>query len=229
MKQLVPILLALVLSGCGALAPAAPTAGPTGTPQIVVQTVMVTVVVTQLVTGTPTSTPTPTLTPIPTFTVQPSELTATGGATQATGTLTVGTPATAAGTSPTATLPANAGGDIFTDLTRSSDHFGLGCQPDTLTFGVSTTNTSVSEVDLFYRVEDQLGSSISGWIDIGKMLSDGNGNFTMNFTASMVDPDLRGRKVWFDYQFVGLSKASAVLGRSAKIVKQITYTTDCSG
>jgi hypothetical protein len=223
MKHLLLIALALVLTGCAGLAPAAPTPAPTATPQVVVQTVIVTVLVTEPATETPI--PSPTLTPIPTFTPQPTDLTAA----EATGTAaaTPGTPA--ALTSPTATLPDNAGGGLFTDLTRSSDHFALSCQPDTITFSVSTTDGNVSEVDLFYRMENQTGTSVSGWIDIGKMTSDQNGNFTMDFKASLVDPDLRARNSWFDYQFVGLSKAGVVLGRSAKITKQITYMLDCAG
>ena len=87
----------------------------------------------------------------------------------------------------------------------------------------------MSEVDLFYRMENQAGTSVSGWVDIGKMVPDGTGNFTMDFKSSMVDRDFRTRNAWFDYQFVGLSKAGAILGRSAKIVRQITYMLDCTG
>jgi hypothetical protein len=81
----------------------------------------------------------------------------------------------------------------------------------------------VTEVDLFYRMENQSGSSISGWVDIGKMSPDQNGNFTMDFPATRVDPDLRTVNAWLDYQFVGLDALGQVVGRSAKIVKQITF------
>ncbi|MGZ6316727.1 MAG: hypothetical protein ACXWNQ_05655 [Anaerolineales bacterium] len=221
MKQLLLISLAFILTGCGALAPVSPTAAPTTTARIEVQTVIVTVLVTQPPTQTPI--PTATLTPIPTFTVQPTSMTGTPGTT------TPGTPGASDVTSPTATLPDNAGGGIFTDLTRSSDQFAISCQPDTITFGLTATDPNVAEVDLFYRMENQAGTSVSGWIDIGKMTSDQNGNFTMDFKSSLVDPGLRTRNAWFDYQFVGLSKAGAVLGRSAKITQQVKFMLDCSG
>jgi len=229
MKHLLVFALAFVLAGCGAIAPLSPTPPPTTTPKTVLQTVVVTVLVTQIVTETPSSTPTATLTPIPTLTPESTALTGTAPTTAATST----TPAASAvaSASPvgsaTATLPADAGGGLFTNLTRSSDHFALRCQPDTITFGISTTNPDVTVVDLFYRMEDQSSSAISGWIDIGHMTPDQSGNFTMNFASSMVDPDLRSHKAWLDYQFVGLSKVGVVLGRSAKIVKQITFTLDC--
>jgi hypothetical protein len=233
MRQLLIIALAFVLTGCAALSPTTvPTAAPTNTPQIVVQTVVVTV----LVTVPPTNTliPTATLTPIPTFTPQPSDLTASAAATGTVATGTASTPTVltpALGTSPTATLPDNAGGGIFTNLSRSSDRFAVNCpqQPDAITFGLSTTNTDVTEVDLFYRMENQAGTVVSGWVDIGKMVPDGSGNFSMDFKASMVDPAVRSRNGWLDYQFVGLGRGAAIIGRSAKIVKQITYMLDCSG
>ncbi len=213
MKQLLLITLAFILTGCGALIPVSPTAAPTTTARIEVQTVIVTVLVTLPPTQMPI--PTATLTPIPTLTAQPTTETGTAGASDV--------------TSPTATLPDNAGGGIFTDLTRSSDQFAISCQPDTITFGLTATDPNVAEVDLFYRMENQAGTSVSGWIDIGKMTSDQNGNFTMDFASSLVDPSLRTRNAWFDYQFVGLSKAGAVLGRSAKITQQVKFMLDCSG
>ncbi len=231
MKRLLVIVLSLAMAGCAAIAPTPLTPVPTSTAQTVLQTVVVTVLVTQVVTVTPSSTPTATLTPIPTFTPAGTGTAQTPtGATSAATASTPGTPAPAASTPgeiATATLPPDVGGGLFTNFTRSSDHFALRCQPDSITFGVSTTNPDVTEVDLFYRMEDQLSSSISGWIDIGKMSSDQAGNFTYSFPASLVDPDLRSHKAWFDYQFVGISKAGQVLGRSGRILQQITFTIDC--
>jgi hypothetical protein len=233
MKPVFIAALALCLTGCSALSPAVPTQGPTMTPQLVVQTVIVTVIVTATPSDTPTSTATATatLTPIPTFTGQPTSSTTTSGTAQSSetspATNTGGTPA--APGSATATLPPDAGGPLFTNLTRSSDHLSLNCQPDTITFGLSATDPKVTEVDLFYRIEDKNSSTISGWIDIGKMVSDGNGNFMFNFKSSMVYSDLRKKEAWLDYQFIGLNNAAQVIGRSARIVQQITYTIDCPG
>ncbi len=214
MKRFVTLALGLMLSACSALpGVAAPTAGPTSTPVVVVQTVVVTVIPTQPPTLPPTATSVPTATPVPPATV--AAVLPSAAAPAASG------PATA-------TLPANAGGDLFTNLTRSGDHFALKCLPDTITFGVSTANPYVVEVDIYYRIEDRLSVSISNWHNAGPMQSDKNGNFTINLPASAVDPDLRTHKGWFDYQFVGINKTGDAVGRSAKISQQITYTIDCS-
>ncbi len=217
MKRGLTLVLGIILSACSALPVApAPTAGPTSTPVIVVQTVVVTVIPTQPPTQPPTSAPAPTATPLPPPTAAVSSNPTSGP-----------TAGPAAAESPTATLPADAGGDLFTNLTRSSDHFALKCLPETITFGVSTSNVYVTEVDIFYRIEDRLSVSISNWHNAGKMDTDKNGNFTINLPASAVDPDLRSHRAWFDYQFVGLNKYGDAVGRSARIVQQITYTIDC--
>ena len=230
MKQLLVLALAFIMTGCSGLTPATtptamPTAVLTATPAVVVQTVIVTVIPTQAPTEAATSTSIPTLTP------QIIVVTATSGSSAPTNTLQASAP-TAQVNAPTvvatATLPDNAGGDLFTNLTRSSDHFALRCLPGTITFGVSTANPYVTSVDLFYRIEDRLSVSISGWVDGGQMKSDKNGNFTIDFASTTVDPDLRSHKAWFDYQFVGINKYGDAVGRSAKISKQITYTIDCS-
>ncbi len=221
MKQLLVISLAFALTGCAAIAPfttqTVPTAGPTSTPQIVIQTVIVTVLVTAPATETPV--PTATWTPIPSFTPQPTSLTGTPG------TSTPGTPT--AGGSATATLPANAGGVLFDNLTRSSDHLYYSCQPSTITFGLKATDPNVSEVDLFYRLEVQNSSLVTDWVDVGPMSSDNSGNFTFDFKASMIPSDLRTRPAWVDYQFVGLNRSLQVIGRSARILQQVTFTPNC--
>jgi hypothetical protein len=223
MKKLISLALVFFLAGCGAIAPAAtPTAAPTATPVVLVQTVMVTVIPTQQPTEVPTDTPAPTQTP------EVIVVTATGGASNAPTAAPANTAETNSQITPSATLPANAGGDLFTNLTRSSDHFALRCQPDTITFGVSTSNELVTDVVFYYRIEDRLSVSISGWVLGGNMVSDKRGNFTLDFKSLTVDPDLRSHKAWFDYQFVGLNKGGAAIGRSARIIKQITYTIDCT-
>lgn len=207
-----------MLTGCASI-PSMPgvSSAPTQTPLVVVQTVLVTVVPTEM----PTMTPTPTSLPA----AAPQVIVVT--ATPASGE-TVPTTGAAGEVSPSATLPADAGGGLFTTLTRSGDHFALRCQPDTITFGVSTDNPYVMGVDFYYRIEDRLSVSISTWQWAGSMTSDKHGNFTIDFASSRVDPDLRSHRAWFDYQFVGLNKQGEALGRSARIVKQITYTIDCT-
>jgi hypothetical protein len=227
MKSLLILALAFGLTGCGAIAPfvsASPTAGPTSSPQVIFQTVVVTVLVTAPATETPI--PTSTWTPIPTFTLEPTSLTATtgtAGSTQSTGTAAT----SSAAATPSATLPPDAGGSLFTNLTRSTDRFALRCQPDTLTLGLTTADPNVTEVDLFYRLEDKSSGSITDWTDIGKMTPDHTGNFSFDFQSGMIPSDLRTRQLWFDYQFVGLNSRLQVVGRSSRILQQITFTPDC--
>lgn len=224
MNRAMTLALTIVLAACGPLVgTASPTAPSTAAPAVIVQTVLVTVVATEPATDTPTAAAAPTLTPqVIVITATPLAAGSTQSAT--TSAVTSQAPSSAA----TATLPADAGGGLFTNLTRSSDHFALKCQPDTITFGVSTSNVYVTGVDLYYRIQDRLSVSISTWQWGGGMVSDKHGNFTADWPASRVDKDLRSHRAWFDYQFVGLNKLGQAVGRSARIVKQISYTIDCS-
>ena len=229
MKKFLILALALVLSGCSALAPATPTSTPAPPPtaQVIIQTVLVPVVATQAATQVPTETPVP-----PTPTPQVVVVTATGGAANtAAPAATSSGPATA-----TATLPSDAGGlskagaVMFTNLTRSGSYFNLRCAPQDITFGVSTSNLSVVEVDLFYRFEDLTTQppSISAWKNYGKMNGDKHGNYTLDVSTLQLSPDLRtAGQAWFDYQFVGVAKDGNSVGNSGKISQQIFYLKDC--
>ncbi len=242
MKKFLVIALALALAGCSAVAPfvqANPTAGPTSRPQVIYQTVVVTVLVTAPATETPI--PTATWTPIPTFTPQPATATLETGTPLGTGTAgsvqytatpgsvlytaTPGTPFVSG--SPSATLPANAGGTLFSNLTRSNDQLFYSCSPSDITFGLTATSSTVYEVDFFYRLEYKNSSLTTNWVDVGKMLSDGNGNFTFDFKASMIPSDLRTRSAWVDYQFVGLNRSLQVIGRSSMILQQLSFSPTC--
>jgi hypothetical protein len=217
-KRSFAVFVCVLLAGCASL-PSIPGAAPAAseTPVVVVQTVLVTVVPTEM----PTITPTPTS--LPTAAPQVIVVTATPESAES-----PQPTSQASAVGATATLPADAGGGLFTSLTRSGDRFALRCQPDTITFGVSTDNPYVLGVDFYYRIEDRLSVSISTWQWAGSMTSDKHGNFTLDFASSRVDPDLRSHRAWFDYQFVGLNKQNDAVGRSAKIVKQITYAIDCA-
>jgi hypothetical protein len=199
MKYLVSILLGIALTACSALAPAQPVV----TPQVIIATVLVPVI--------------PTNPPTAIQLVTPLVIRKT--------------PSKVPHASPTPRIEATAisydGGSVFTNLTRSADLFALRCLPDTITFKVSTPNVYVTIVEFYYRIEDRLSTSITTWENGGLMKSDGNGNFTIAFPALSVQPDLRSHKAWFDYQFVGINKYGDVVGRSKKIVQQVTYVIDC--
>ena len=228
MKKFLTLTLAFLLAGCAAIAPVPPTAAPTSvppTPQVVLATVVVTVVPTQEPTQVPTETPAPTQTP------QVVVVTATGGAAPS-------NPSTGgAGATATATLPSDAGGlskageVLFANLTRSGSYFNLRCSPQDITFGVSTSNLSVVEVDMWYRMEDLTTQpvTISEWKNLGKMTGDGHGNYTLDVnTLQQLSPDLRASaRAWFDYEFVGIAKDGNSVGNSGKISQQVYYLKDC--
>lgn len=237
MKKVLILALAFALTGCGALGPVM---GPTSAPQIV------TVVVTQppqqpqQPLPTPLSVATQAPSPIPTATTAPTEaatqtpqvivVTATsqpGGGAQV---AEQSAPASSSGGTATATLPAGAGGDLFTSLSRSGSYFNLRCLPQDITFSVSTSNFAATEVDLYYRMEDLTTNPIwySEWKNFGKMNSDKNGNFTINVNTSQLSQDLRYvDRAWFDYEFVGINKYGDRVGGSGKISQQVLYLKDC--
>ena len=226
MKKIFILVLALVLSGCGALTPVTPTSAPPPTAQVIIATVLVPVVATQPPTPVPTDTPVP-----PTPTPQVIVVTATSANTAAAPTATSGGAATA-----TATLPSDAGGlaksgeVLFSNLTRSGSYFNLRCSPQDITFGVSTSSPYVVEVDLYYRMEDLTTqpTTISAWKNYAKMKSDNNGNYTLDVNTLQLSPDLRApAKAWFDYQFVGVTKTGDWVGNSGKISQQVLYLKDC--
>jgi len=220
MKRFLFLVLALVLASCAPVAPAVqPTAAIPPTPVVLVATVLVPVVQTQIVqaTAAPTNPPAPTE---PAPAQAPTQAPTTGAAANP----------PSSGATATATLPADAGGNLFTNLTRSGSYFSFRCLPQDLTFGVSTANTAVIEVDFWYRFEDLTTQPItfSAWKNLGKMNTDQNGNFTINFNTNQINPDLRvAAKGWIDYQFVGVSKTGDAVGRSGKISQQIFYLKDC--
>ena len=227
MKKILILALALVLSGCGALTPVTPTAAPPPTAQVVIATVLVPVVATQPPSPVPTDTAVP---PTPTAQVVVTATSANTAAAPA-ATATSSGPATA-----TATLPSNAGGlsnagvVLFSNLTRSGSYFNFRCPPQDITFGVSTSSVYVTEVDLYYRMEDLTTqpATISGWKGLAKMNGDKNGNYTVDINTSQLSTDLRtSAKSWFDYQFIGLSKTGDAVGRSGIISQQVLYLKDC--
>ncbi len=115
---------------------------------------------------------------------------------------------------------------MFTNLTRSGSYFNLRCPPQDITFGVSTSSVYVTEVDLYYRMEDLTTQppTISTWKGLGKMNGDKNGNYTLDVNTLQLSQDLRtSAKSWFDYQFVGISKTGDLVGNSGKISQQVLY------
>lgn len=228
MRKLIILLLAFALTACGTAPTAAPTQAPTQEPvqptqtaAVVVQTVVVTVVPTNVPTEVPSATPIP---PTPTA-VPPTEVPPT--AVPATEAVAAPTQAQAAGGGLT-TLDNALGAGWFNNLTVSATTLSLRCQLyKTVTFSVTPSDKTITQVQFYYRIEDKSSGAVFDWQNVGRMLPDANGNFSLAFSGDSVSPDFRKPNAWFDFQFVGLSKTGGVVGRSEKIVQQVNYTFDC--
>jgi hypothetical protein len=229
MKRILIIFLVLTfaLAACGSPAPTTeqPTSAPpqpTQTPIVVVETVVEKVVETVMVTVLPTQAPTevPSATPLP----QPTEVAATQAPAQE--------PAQAVAPADTTggliTVEDALGAGWFVSMTRTRNDFALRCQlSKQITFSVKPVDPNIAQVQFYYRIEDRATGAVFDWQNAGKLLPDANGNFTLAFSADSVNANFRKPNAWFDYQFVGLSRSGGVIGRSEKIIQQVSYTFDC--
>jgi hypothetical protein len=217
MRKVFILLLAVILAACST--PAAPTeqpvaavVEPSATPVVIVQTVVVEA------TQAPTEVPPPTAIPptaapvVVTVVVQPTQ-----AAVQ---------PAPPSGDAPIA-LDNALGKGVFSNMTMSSNAFTLRCSPRDITFNISTANQDIVDAVFYYRVVDNKRLYPSEWKNFGKMVANGNGNFTLTFTGENIHPDLRQDNSWFDFQFVGLAKSGDVVDRTEKIEQLVKYTFDC--
>jgi hypothetical protein len=218
MKRSLITFLALVLVACGT--PAAteqPTLAPTepsATPVVIVETVIVTVIPTDMPTEVPSSTPLPLPTEVPQQ-ATPTEVTA---------------PTAAIVDAGAGLIAADdvLGAGWFANLTRTASAFSFRCQlSKNITFSVKPTNPDIKQVDFYYRIEDRATGAVFDWQNAGRMLPDPSGNFTLVFSGENVNANFRKPNAWFDYQFIGMSRSGGVVGRSEKIVQQVTYTLDC--
>jgi len=220
------LILAIALTACDALynateepapAPAEPTAVPP-TAEVVVVTVEVPVEVTaEAPAAAPTAMPTepPAPTAVPPTEVPPTEAPAAAA------------PADSSSGDGPITVPSNLWSPYYKDVTYSGDTFSLRCFPGEITISGTATNADITVTELYYRIEDRNGTTISDWKNAGRMQSTGNGIFTMTISGEDIHPDLRKTLAWFDFQLVGLNKGGAAVGRTEKIVQQVTYTIDC--
>jgi hypothetical protein len=234
MKRIVIIFLALtfVLTACAAPAPTGTTEQPTAVPPqptqtaiVVVETVVEKVVETVVVTVVPTQAPTevPSATPLP----PPTEVPPTQAIVEATQ-----PPAQAAAPVDTSNglIPVDdvLGAGWFVGMTRTRNDFALRCQlSKEIAFSVKPADPNITQVQFYYRIQDRATGAVFDWQNAGKLIQDANGNFNIVFTGDNVNANFRKPNAWFDYQFVGLSKTGGVVGRSEKIVQQVSYTFDC--
>lgn len=233
MKPILVLFLALILVACGVPAPT-PTAElptealpqPTQTPVFIVETVVEKVVETVVVTVVPTDVPTevPSVTPLP----PPTEVPPTQAAVEVTQppAPTVAAPVDTTG----GLIPVDnaLGAGWFVDMTRTRNDFALRCQlTKEITFSIKPADPNITQVDFYYRIQDRATGAIFDWQNGGRMIQDASGNFTRLFSGEDVNVNFRKPNAWFDYQFIGLSRSGGVVGRSEKIIQQVSYTFDC--
>lgn len=217
MKKVVILILAVLLAACSA--PAAPTEQPvaaaiepSATPVVVIQTVVVDA------TQVPTEVPPPTAVPP---TAAPVVVTVVVDASPV-----PAQPAQPAGNAPI-TIDNALGKGVFTNMTMSSNAFTLRCSPRDITFNITTPNVDIKDVVFYYRVVDNKRVYPSEWKAFGKMVANGNGNFTLTFKGEDINPDIRLDNSWLDFQFVGLAKSGDVIDRTQKIEQLVKFTLDC--
>jgi len=230
MKRLLILIMVFVLAltACDAMTASTeePAEQPTTVPptaEVVVVTVEVPVEVTAEASEAPP-------TPEPTATQPPTAVPTQAPPTEAAPTEvppTEAAPAESASSGGALEVSASMWGGYFQDITYSNDSFALRCPPRDVTITATSIDPYIEEVELYYRIEDRRGTSITAWKNAGKMDATSESVFTMNFSGEDVHPDLRQELAWFDFQLIGLNNVGNVVGRSEKIVQLITYTIDC--
>lgn len=213
----------LALTACDAMTASteAPAEQPTTIPptaEVIVVTVEVPVDVTVVPTAAP-PTPMPTATqpsaPEPTS-APPTEVPPTEAA-----------PAESASSGGVLEVDASMWGGYFQNITYSNDSFALRCPPRDITITAKSIDPYIVDVELYYRIEDRQGTSVTVWKNAGKMDAKSDDTFTMTISGEDIHPDLRKALAWYDFQLVGLNTVGSAVGRSNKIVQLVTYSIEC--
>ncbi len=228
MRKILFISLALMLAACGVVQPV-----QQELPTPIIATVLVTVIApTEVVPPTAISLPTQAPTEIPTQipTVAPTETlvpTLAPPPTEILPTLDVSTTSNTSDLVPVA-VDNTLGKGVFTNITFSSDLFSMRCYPREITINITANLPEIVDAVMYYRVIDNpAGLYPSEWQNVGEMESDKKGNFSKVFTGLDVNPNLRLDKAWIDFQFIGVNKGGAVVDRTQKIERLVTYLKDC--
>ena len=222
MKKILLITLSILLAACGVVQPV-----QQELPTPIVQTVVVTVIApTEIVPPTaislPTQAPTeiPTLAPtetlVPTLPPQPTEV----------------LPTVDPATSNNGLVPVNVdntlGKGVFTNIIFSSDAISLRCFPREMKISITANLADIVGAVIYYRVIDNPAALYpSEWQNLGEMETDKKGNFFFTFKGETVHPNLRLDKAWIDFQFIGTNKGGAVVDRTQKIERLVTYLKEC--
>ena len=219
MKKLIllTLIFAITLTACDAMY--APTQAPVVEPTAVPPTAEV-VVVTVEVPVLPSEAPP---TPIPSVTPPPPA----DAPTQEPVTPTEPAPPAGPPASGPIAVDASMSGGVFENISVSGDRFSLRCNPKEITFDVTSTDTYITQVDLYYRIRDKHSNYIPSWEYAATLETDGGNHFWLTYSGESVKPDNRKEQGWFDFQFVGRNRYGDVVGRTEHIEGLVNYTIDC--
>lgn len=219
MRKILILSLAFILAACGAVQPVQQPA-----PEPVIATVLVTAVP-PVEESAPTSIPLPTEAPTdipapveaPTDIPQPTE--AAPAAQQP--------PASAADITPVL-VDDILGKGVFRNIQLSNNIITLNCVSREINITVTSSLPDITRAEMFYRVVETKMLRDSEWALIGNMIPDGNGNFSITFKATDINPNYRVyEKAWVDLQFVGVNKGGGIIDRTQKIERLLTYYKEC--
>ena len=227
MKKALTLTLALLLTACGVVQPAAQQEQPTP----IVQTVVVIASEQATQPAPPTSIPLPTQGPTNTAAPEASPTAAAPTA----------VPPTAAPATDSASISVTAsdltivnvdnilGKGVFADITFSSDRLTLNCYPREMEITMRAIHPDVTRAEMFYRmVEVPSYFRYSDWYLVGNMNTDGNGNFFITLKATDLTPDWRVLdEAVIEFQFAGVNKGGGVVDRTQKIERLVKYYKNC--
>jgi hypothetical protein len=119
------------------------------------------------------------------------------------------------------------GKGVFSDVKFSSDRLTLNCFPREMEITMTALMPDVVRAEMFYRIVDVM-SRASDWHLVGSLQPDGQGNFSITFKATDINPNYRVyERAWIDFQFAGVNRGGGVVDRTQRIERLVTYYKDC--
>lgn len=227
MKKALTLTLALLLTACGLVQPAAQQEQPTP----IVQTVVVVATAQATQPAPPTSISLPTQGP--TNTAAPEASPTAVAPTAAPPTAVPPTSGSSSSASTSDLTPVHVDNilakGIFSDITISSDRLTLNCYPREVEITLKALHPDVTRAEMYYRmVEVPSYFRYSDWYPLGNLDTDGSGNFFKTVEGVDLSPDWRSLdQAVIEFQFVGVNKGGGVVGRTEKLEKLVMYYKEC--
>jgi hypothetical protein len=120
------------------------------------------------------------------------------------------------------------GKGVFSDIKFSSDKLSLNCFPREMEITMTALLPDVRRAEMYYRVIETKMLRDSEWSLVGNLTPDGQGNFSITFKATDINPNYRVyERAWLDFQFVALNRNGGLMDRTQKIERLVTYYKEC--